>query len=108
MEIKETFVPEVRVYVLILNTLGSAEDGEVVAVSDDYDRLVNWYNDQFAEEPYRDGPWLKVFKLGSLIEWNNPCFSLELNNTRPFGHGIHDEWVKFDDLDGIRNHFNWV
>lgn len=99
---------EAQIYVLVLNTFGAAEEGEIVAVSDDYNRLVSWYNDQFAQEGYREDGWYKTFKKGSFIEYNNPCHTTALNETRPFGHGIHDEWVKFDDLDGIRNHFNWV
>ena len=99
---------EARIYVLVLNTFGAAEEGEIVAVSDDYNRLVSWYNDQFAQEGYSEDGWYKTFKKGSPIEYNNPCATTALNETRPFGHGIHDAWVKFDDLDGIRNHFNWV
>ena len=101
-------IMQARIYVLVLNTFGAAEEGEIVAVSDDYNRLVSWYNDQFAQEGYREDGWYKTFKKGSPIEYNNPCATTALNETRPFGHGIHDEWVKFDDLDGIRNHFNWV
>ena len=99
---------EARIYVLVLNTFGAAEEGEIVAVSDDYNRLVSWYNDQFAQEGYREDGWYKTFKKGSPIEYNNPCHTTALTETRPFGHGIHDVWVKFDDLDGIRNHFNCV
>ena len=33
---------EVRIYVLVVNTFGAAETGEIVAVSDDYNRLVDW------------------------------------------------------------------
>lgn len=108
METGETIVPEVRVYVLVLNTFGAAEDREIVAVSDDYDRLVNWYNDQFAEEGYREDGWYKTFKKGSLIEYNNPCATTVLNQTRPFGHGIHDEWVHLDVIDRIRERYHWV
>ena len=102
------YIMQTRIYVLVLNTFGAAEEGEIVAVSDDYNRLVSWYNDQFAQEGYREDGWYKTFKKGSPIEYNNPCATTALNETRPFGHGIHDEWVKLDDLDGIRNHFNWV
>lgn len=96
-------VTEVRLYVLVLNTFGAAETGDMVAISDDYDKLVNWYNDQFAEEPYRDGEWFKTFKPGSTIEWYNPCSTLELNNNYPFGHGIHDEWVTEDLFERIKS-----
>lgn len=37
-------IQEVRIYVLVLNTFRTAESGEIVAMSDDYNRLVDWYN----------------------------------------------------------------
>lgn len=103
-----TTITQVKLYVLVLNTFGAAESGEVVAVSDDYQRLVSWYRDQFADEPYREDGWHKTFKKGSPIEYNNPCATTALNETYPFGHGIHDEWVELGELDRIRNQFNWI
>ena len=101
-------ITQVRVYVLILNTFGAAESGDIVAVSDDYRRLVSWYQSQFADEPYREDGWYKTFKKGSTIEYNNPCGSVELNDTNHWNHGIHDEWVLLDDLDIIRNMYLYV
>lgn len=101
-------ITQVRLYVLILNTFGAAESGNIVAVSDDYQRLVTWYQSQFADEPYREDEWYKTFKKGSPIEYNNPCNSIELNDTNTWNHGIHDEWVLLDDLDIIRNNYLYV
>lgn len=101
-------ITQVRLHVLVLNTFGAAEEGEIVAVSDDYNRLVSWYNDQFAQEGYREDGWYKTFKKGSPIEYNNPCANTDLNKTRPFGHGIRDEWVKVDAVDRIRESYLWV
>ena len=111
MEIRkiEREIQEIRIYVLVLNTFGAAEEGEIVAVSDDYTRLVDWYNQQFNPEGcYMDGMWNKTFKKGSSIEWNNPCSSLELNDTYPFGHGIHDEWIPMETFYSIRSRCNFV
>lgn len=99
-------VQEGRIYILVLNPINSAaEDGSIAAISDDYNRLVGWYKDQFASESWEDGQWYKTFKKGSPIEWYNPCFSLKLNDTQPFGHGIHDEWILLDNMDIIRNRY---
>lgn len=99
---------EVRIFVLVLNTFGRAEEGEAVAVSDDYDRLVDWYLNQFADDSYRDGGFYKTFKKGSKIEYNNPCGSVVLNNLNHFGQGIHDEWVSEDKYINIKNVYNFV
>ena len=40
---KTRMAREVKIYVLVLNVFGNTL-GERVAISDDYDRLVNWYN----------------------------------------------------------------
>ena len=86
---------EIRIYKLILNPMrGRAEDSRIVAISDDYDKLVAWYHEQFAPEMWRDDHWWKRFKAGSPLEWYNDCSTTELNNCYPFGHGIQDEWVR--------------
>lgn len=107
MEIRT--IEEVRIYVLVLNTFGAVESGEVVAISDDYDKLVDWYKRQLNPKgTYQEDGWLKTFKKGSLIEYNNPCFSLELNNTYPFGHGIHDEWISLEQFYSLGNRYNVI
>ena len=90
-------ITQVKVYKLILNHMGGyAENGEIVAVSDDYDKLVAWYHDQFAGACWRDGRFLKTFKEGSPLEWFNPADDLTLNSLGLFGHGISYEWVNED------------
>ena len=103
-------ITQVRIYVLALNTFGSAESSEIVAISPEYDRLVQWYNDQFANENWRDSNgFLHTFKKGSVIENYNPCASLELNDTELFGHGIHDEWVELNSFNqNISKRYNTV
>lgn len=87
-------INQVRVYKLILNPMHDrTESGCLVAVSTDYDKLVQWYLSQKAAVPYRDDRWYKVFEKGSQLEWYNPSASLELNELGAFGHGITDEWV---------------
>ena len=107
MEIRT--IEEVRIYVLILNTFGAAEEGEVVAISNDYNKLVSWYKDQFNPEgEYRENGWTKTFRKGSLIEYNNPCRSIELNDTYPYGHGIHDEWIPIEQFYSLGNRYNVI
>ena len=101
-------IVEVRIFVLVLNTFGRAEECEAVAISDDYDRLVDWYLNQFADDPYRDEGFYKTFKKGSKIEYNNPCGSVVLNNLNHFGQGIHDEWVSEDEYINIKNAYNFI
>ena len=94
-------VTQVKVWKLIMNMMrNQSESGSLVAVSDDKDKLINWYNDQKADEPYSEpgtnpfsgGPttWHKVFKKGSLLEWFNP-----VNTDKPdhYNHGFIWEWV---------------
>lgn len=100
MEIRETILKEVRVYKLILNDMRSPkiEMSEIVALSTDYQKLVDWYTSQIAPEGWRDGQWYKSFAEGSPLEWYNPASSLELNANYPFGQGISDEWITEDIL----------
>ena len=102
-------VQEGRIYILVLNPIdGAAEDGSIVAISDDYNRIVGWYQDQFASEQWKDGSWYKTFTRDSPLEWYNPCYSLELNDIQPFGHGIHDKWILLDDLYIVSSRYLFV
>lgn len=100
-------IVECRLFILTLNTFGRAEDSVVAAVSDDYERLRNWYCAQLADEPYLDDQWWKVSKSGSLLEWLNPC-NIELNALDRFGNGIHDEYVPEQSLESTRRDFRWI
>ena len=108
MEIRQ--IAEVHIYVLVLNTFGSAESCEIAAISDDYQKLVDFYNSQLLpmNDQFRDEfGFLRSFKEGLLYNLN-PCHSLELNDNAPFGHGIHDEWVNVCNLDRIRSQYYWI
>lgn len=100
-------ITEVHIYVLVLNTVGAAESCEIAAVSDDYQKLVDFYNSQLlpVNERFRNNVgFFRSFKEGPLYDLN-PCNSLELNDTSQFRHGIHDEWVNANNLDWIRNQY---
>lgn len=97
-------ITKVRMYKLMLNPMTDrVESSRIVAVSDDYERLVNWYMSQFSTTAWTDDNWYKVFKSGSAIEWYNPCDSLGLNELNCWGHGIGDEWIPLDVYSDIRN-----
>lgn len=86
-------ITQVRIYTLGLNPMmGRSEERRIVALSTDYNKLVAWYRDQLAPEPWRDGQWYKEFRAGSPLEWFNPAITLDLDKP-PFGHGIGDMWI---------------
>lgn len=99
METRTRTVTEVRVYALALNGVyDRCESGKIVAISTEYDKLVDFYNENLLKEgeEYRDeNNILHRFKEGPLYNYN-PCFTLELNNVEYWGYGIHDEWVPED------------
>lgn len=92
-------IKELRVYKLILNHMSDkAEACSLVAVSEDYDKLVEWYREQFAPEQGRDeSGWWRTFRKDSPLFWMNPCNTVELNPNDIFHHGIYDEWVREDE-----------
>ncbi len=86
-------INEVRVYKLVLNHVrDKCEESRIVAISGNYNKLVEFYNSCLAPEPWRDGRYSKVFKEGSPLEWYNPA-NIELNKTDYWGCGISDEWI---------------
>lgn len=95
-------ITEVRVYILALNEMHNrAEYGRIVAVSTEYDDLVRYYMDNISSTEFIDDEGYRhTFKEGDLYNFN-PAKSLELNNLDIFGFGIHDEWIREEDLNDI-------
>lgn len=103
METRTRTFNEVRVYKLILNPMSDrAEAGKIVAISDDYNKLVEWYKAQFATGAWRDEDgWWRTFRKDSPLFWMNPCNSVELNPNDIFHHGIYDELVGKEDYSSV-------
>lgn len=103
-----------RVIILALNRIADrAESLEIVAVSDDYLKLLYWYTDQLAYVPYQDhianDYYNKYFTRGSALEWFNPAPSRmapEFTGTLEEGFNAVD--VDLQDLNYIRSNYVWV
>lgn len=105
-------VTQVMVWKLILNPMRSnTEASNLVAWSDDKDKLLNWYKSQLVE-PYSDNGitsfechgdshnWYKVFAKGSQLEWYNPMDNEE-GYPNHYGQGLQNEWVDVEVLPNI-------
>ena len=97
MEIRQ--ITQVKIYILVLNNMyDRCEDGNIVAISSEYENLIKYYNDNLLTDPIRDNEgYLHSFKEGGLYFYN-PCYSLEVGSVDSFGHGIHFEWCTEDIL----------
>jgi hypothetical protein len=106
-------VSQTLIWKLVLNPMtGRTEEANLMAWSDDKDKLIKWYNEQLEAEPYRDPgissfsggetSWFKVFKKGSQLEWCNPC---DLESPSHYGQGLFNEWVDNDAIPNIPSHF---
>jgi hypothetical protein len=104
-------ITQVKIWKLILNPMTSnTENGSLVASSDNRENLLNWYKNEFADEPYYsigehyfpakglspenfigEYKYYKVFKQGSVLEWMNPM--LDETQLDDYGHGISWQWV---------------
>lgn len=108
--IRTVEIEEFRIYILGLNTFGAAEDGEVVAVSDDLKKLQDFYLAELLplDQRFRDeAKFLHSFREGPLYNYN-PCASIELNQLSTFGFGIHDEWVTKSEIPVIKSNYRWI
>jgi hypothetical protein len=98
-------VTETKIYKLVLNPMrDNTEQGSLVAISFDKQKLIEWHNRQLATEPYTDNGspsfechgdshnWHKSFIKGGELEWFNPCDNF--NEPNHWGHGISEEWVQ--------------
>lgn len=98
-------ITQVEVYKLQLNSIyDRAESGTVVAISTDYDRLVDWYVSQLSAEPHTDdNGYIHYFDEDSILYSYNPCWSVLLSGLDVFGHGISNVWVDIEDYNNIHN-----
>lgn len=88
-------ITEIKLYKLFLKSIRNPEvKFQIVAVSYEREKLIEWYNDQKELEEYTetvgDIVWTKTFKKGSRLEWYAPC-SKDFNPDKS-GIGIQYEW----------------
>ena len=104
-------ITEVLIYRLILNDMRypKIEMKSLVAISTSYEKLVDWYNSQKADDVWVDTideyNWRKVFKKDSPLEWYNSADLLQplkpevvMNS---IGGGIYKTWVDLDVLNKV-------
>lgn len=97
-------ITQLHIFYLVLNTFGRCEDSEIVAISDERQKLVDFYYSQLLEEGYRDSNgFFHSFKEGILHNYNPP--SCDITSTDWYGNGIHDEWVNEDYYYSLRDRF---
>lgn len=96
---EKRLITEIKIYKLLLNLMRDRlENQTLLAVATDKQKLIDWYNSQFATEPYTDSTsepgrnYRKAFKPESKLNWFNPC--IDINTCDPWGHGIAEEWVE--------------
>lgn len=103
-------IQQVKLFLLVMNPMmGRAEDGEIAAISDDYDRLVSFYNASLLAEPVRTPDnYLHFFREDTPLYWFNKVNTLEPNADTFFGHGIRTTWETTEDVPNIQSRFHWI
>lgn len=100
METRTITVEQVHVYFLNLNRMTDrCESCTTVAISTEYNDLMQWYQDQLDPNgpPGRDElGYYHVYKDGSDIYWYNPPGSEMLGDLDPWNHGFGDHWLPID------------
>lgn len=102
---KETrTVDQIKLYKLILNHMRDCkiEITQIVAASYDKQALIDWYNEQKAEKPWKDGQWGKTFKKDSPLEWYNGTSNFD--GLGPYNDGICEEWAFEKDVKEALNY----
>lgn len=97
---KETrTVTQTKYYKLILNPMrGRTEEKRIVIISDDLEKLKEYYNSKKVEY-YRDDNWSKTFEKGSILEWYNPQDDFPNTIETTFGHGIEIDWAQDENVE---------
>lgn len=105
-------INQVKFYVLYLNPVtGRCEDSIPIAASPDYEKLVDWYNNQKCEIYHDSDGYNKSFEKGSSLEYYNPTNISIVNPDSLFGHGIFEQWLTVDTELNVVNpsdHIIWI
>lgn len=91
-------VTQIEIWGLILNTMGSAESGKLVAIASNEEALKKFYKDQLMEKPETINGWVYSFKEGPLRNYNPS--GVQKASEDIFGHGIFSQWVNEDSIRG--------
>ena len=85
-------IEQVKIYGLILNTMGRAEDGALVALASSEEALRGFYQSQLLEKTESIDSWSYSFKEGKLRRYNPS--GLQDASEHHHGHGIFSQWVQ--------------
>lgn len=99
----------IKLYLLYLNPMvGRAEDRSLAAVSDEFEKLLNFYNESLDPNPQRDSSgYYHTFKEDSPLYWLNPQpFSAPGLNS--LGQGVDVDWVDVEALPEIKNRYFFI
>lgn len=103
-------VEQMKVYALVLNTFGSAESRELVALASSEEALKNWYEEQKLEKPkvinfvedYGFRKYQKGYTQGKFdqkMEQLNELQEARKQAISDFEEFIDEEWKKFREED---------
>lgn len=105
-------ITQVLIYKLVVNNIQNrAESCTLKAIAYEYDKLIAWYQEQLATEPFTDEEkWHRTFKQDSPLYWFNPINFFGIDEPGNFGQGIYTEWVSESiDLElNIPNHITVI
>lgn len=96
-------ITQVHIYFIVLNGVyDRCEDRNIVVVSDDRTKLIDFYHDNLLPNDKRfrdDYGKFRSFKEGPLYDYN-PGYILE--------DIIKDEWISMDDLGNVKSRYYFV
>ena len=104
MEIRT--INQIKIHYLVMNPMADrTEASQIVVMSDDKQRLINYYTDNMVE-PYDDGRFRKVFRKNTPLEWYNPI-TLD-GYLDHWGHGMKSEWVDEMNFPDVKNKYFFI
>lgn len=96
-------ITQVHIYFIVLNGVyDRCEDRNIVAVSDDKNRLMEFYNNNLLppDNRFRDNAGMfRSFKEGPLYNYN-PGYNLK--------EIFKDEWISMEELNNVKSRYYFV
>ena len=108
METRE--IKQIKIWKLLMHAT-NREDWELVAISSDRQKLIDWYKEQqcdtYTEFVDGLGDYAKHFKKGTPLEWFEPVENIE-QEAMDYEYGTSSEWINESEFFIIEGFHTWL
>ena len=103
-------IKQIKIWKLLMHAK-NRDEWDLVAVSADRQKIVDWYKnqqcDEYIEYVEKLGNYPKFFKKGNPLEWYEPIENIEAE-VMDNEYGVSHEWINENEFPIIQGFHTWL